>query len=77
MRLLTSWLWLFSLVKAPSPSAGRKRAALSSCRCVWVVNAAGVTAAHLACISINPDTEQHDDSQPVSAHVVILLYSHV
>lgn len=47
--------------------------ALRSCQCVLVVNAAGVTAAHLACISINSDTEQHDDTQPVSAHVVIIL----
>lgn len=47
--------------------------ALRSCQCVRVVNAAGVMAAHLACISINPDTEQYDDTQPVSAHVVILL----
>lgn len=28
-----------------------------------VVNATGVTAAHLGCISINPDTEQHNGCQ--------------
>lgn len=65
--------------------------ALRSCACARVVNTASVTAAHLACISINPDTEHHNDCQMlrcgkdgrlinevnVSAHVVILFYSQV